>query len=62
MEAVVHLKVNNHMVSEVFDLPKSCRCDTAIRLFLEAEFGGVFFAKSRVSEQTAVAGKLFNLW
>ena len=62
VEVIVHLIVNNHMVSIFFALPKSCRCATAIRLFWLSGFGGMNFTTVLDSEQTAMSGKLFNLW
>ena len=62
VEVMVHIKVNNHMVSKFFVLPKSCRCDTASQLFGRSGFDGVFFTTVLDSEQAAMSGELFNIW
>ena len=62
VEVLIHIKINNHVVSDVFGLPKSVDFDTAIRGFYRRPFDGVFCATIREDAEAAMVAKLFNFW
>ena len=62
VEVLVHLKFNNHVVSDLLGLLKSVDCDTAIRGFQQRSFGGVFCATICNDAEAVMVAKLFNFW